>query len=400
MMGSDLYGNIDDLHTHWYCPKTLKNEPLWVNERFVPPPMIGCLGEYIKVEWDEEKQIPRSREKTEVYTSDYGGLGSIKYIDFGVLGKHFIPDLITIIKRLESEGYQERVDLFGAPYDWRMNPLNMEEWMANTKKLIEDIYEQNNQQPVRMYGISAGCMAIHLLLTRAVDQAWKDKYIHEVLLHVPSIGGAGSAIIAAFEKKVNFLPDFINTKPFREMIGTIPTMYAHLPNFNANKGVVFVEGPNGEQFFPEDLPKFILEHNYIPEASLKIFNATLPYIERELPPLGVPTYILINTAIKTQLGARFVNGYDKKYEPLYGLGDNTVPKSASDYLCNNWHDGKPIVCHDLNIDDMKFGHAQQMNEPSVVEIIWQVFKDDSWQVQGTHRVEGNHTKGWKTLRAH
>lgn len=398
MFGSVLYGNINNLKTHWYCAKNKKDEFLWIRDKYLIPPLVSCLAEYIKVEWDDQNKRPKSRNNTEIFTIDFGGLSAVKYIDRGVLGKHFIPDLIYVINRLEEEGYKERVDLFGAPYDWRMNPMYMDEFFENTKKLIEEVYTLNDNQKVRMYGISAGCMAIHLFLTTYVTQEWKDKYIHEALLHGPSFGGSGIALMTIWDDSIEFLPGVYNTKATKSLLLTIPTVYGHLPNAKTNDGTTFIVGPDGRNYYASDLPQLLLDNNKVPEAAKEIFKGSIPYTERDIKPLGVPTYLLFNSVLQTQYGASFTNGFDKKYTPLYGLGDNTIPKQSLYYACNNWRDGKPIVCHDININDTKYTHSSQLKQKDVMDIIWQVFKDDSWQVNGTFLIKGNTTEVWKTLR--
>jgi lecithin-cholesterol acyltransferase len=400
MFGTVLYGDITDLKSHWYCSKNLKNEYLWIKDKYLVPPLVSCLAEYMTCEWNSTSQKPKSREGANVYTIDFGGLSAVRYIDHGILGKHFIPDLIHMITKLENEGYIEKVDLFGAPYDWRMNPISLDGYYLDLKKLIEDIYEQAGNQKVTMYGISAGSMAIHNFLTTQVTQEWKDKYIKKIILHGASFGGAGDALRVLWDHKVSFFPSLYNTESLRKMVSTMPTLHGHMPNVHTNEHLVYMIGPDGKEYRAGDLPQLLLDHGKIGEDAKKLFEASYPYIQRDIVSPGVPTYLLFNSVLETPLGYNFKNGWDKEGIPLTTTGDNTISKDSLYYPCDKWKTSIPTVCHDIKINDTKYSHSGQIVLDDIQDIIYDAIRDDSWIVKGVHNITGNTIKQWKTLRPH
>jgi len=400
MFGSVLHGDIDDLKTHWYCAKNLKDEFIWIKDKYLVPPLVNCMAEYITCGWDEKTQKPKSRDGTNVYTIDFGGLSAMKYVDHGVLGKHFIPDLIHLINKLEKEGYVERVDLFGAPYDWRMNPHTLDDiYFPHLKELIEQIYADSGNQKITMYGISAGCMAIHNFLTMYVDQEWKDKYIKKILLHGPSYGGAGDALRVIWDRKVAFFPGVYNTESVRNMSETIPTLHGHMPNTHANTHLVYMIGPDGKEYYAKDLVQLIYDHGKLSDLSMPVFKAAIPFFDRDLLPTGVPTYFLFNSVLETPLGYNYKDGWDKDPVPLTTIGDATITKDSLYYACNTWKTNYPTICHDLMINDTKYSHSGQLQQDDVQDILYDAIKDDSWIVKGIHNITGNTIKQWKSLRA-
>ena len=398
MFGSVLYGNVYDLDSHWYCSKNKEDEFLWIQDTYLIPPLVNCLATWLTVQWNETSQKPVSREKTEIYTIDFGGLSAIRYVDHGILGHHFIPDLIHLITKLEDEGYVEKTDLFGAPYDWRMNPVSVEDFYTQLKALIEQVYESCGNQKVTMYGISAGGMTTHNFLTTFVTQEWKDKYIKKIILHGPSYGGAGEALEAVWDQTIPFLPGVYQTDDVNELTLTVPTLHAHLPNWNLNGDITFMIGPDGTEYKAKDLPDLILDHNKIPDEDRKIWDASMPYVKREIVPPGVPTYILFNSVLDTPQGWNFANGWDEEGTLLYSKGDGTLSKESLYYACDNWDSNYPTLCHDLEINDTQYSHAGQLVMDDVQEILYQAILDDSWIVKGKHLIKGNTTQPWKTLK--
>jgi lecithin-cholesterol acyltransferase len=398
MFGSVLYGDINKIDTHWYCGKNKKNEFLWIKDKYLVPQVVNCLADYMKCEWNSTSHKPKSREGANIYTIDFGGLSAVRYIDHGILGKHFIPDLIHMITKLENEGYIEKVDLFGAPYDWRMNPISLDDYYLQLKQLIEDIYTQTGNQKVTMYGISAGCMAIHNFLTTQVTQEWKDKYMKKIILHGPSFGGAGDALRVIWDNKVSFLPKVYNTESFRKMIVTIPTLHGHMPNAHTNEKLVYVIGPDGKEYYAKDLPQLMIDQGKIKDEAKELFESSFPYIERDILPPGVPTYILFNSVLETPLGYNFKDGWDKPGVPLTTLGDNTITKDSLYYACDKWKTSVSTVCHDIKINDTKYSHSGQLVCDDIQDILYNAIKDDSWVVKGVHNITGNTIKMWKSLR--
>ena len=68
--------------------------------------MILCLSRY------------RNQTGVEIRAVDFGGLGGIDALDPGL--PSLTPLYSGLTKAFKDEGYEERKDLFGAPYDFRL----------------------------------------------------------------------------------------------------------------------------------------------------------------------------------------------------------------------------------------------------------------------------------------
>ncbi|EAY21334.1 Lecithin:cholesterol acyltransferase family protein [Trichomonas vaginalis G3] len=399
MFGSELMGSITDLSTHWYCSKNFKDHLIWLKDTMAVPPLFNCLASWLTVEWNYTSGLPSSRNKTYIYAKDFGGLNGMKYIDSGIFGKHFIPELIYVIEKLEKEGYVEGVDLFGAPYDWRMMPIAFDDYLAELKALVEKVYAQTGNNKVALYGISGGGNTIQKFC-RFVPQDWKDKYIRQVLLHGPSYGGSGEALSVLWLQNIGFIPSIFNTQNFRDMVFSIPTIWAHLHNAPSNTDPVII-GPDGHKYYAQDIPQLMIDQGKATGDNLQtLLLAQKKVILNKIEPTGVPTYILFNSVLKTIYGLNYsAAGNWSVPEVIYTNGDDTLSAESLYYPCKNWDDGHPLVCHDLQINDEKFSHAGQLSQPSVIDIIWKVTKDESWMVPGPHIVTGTNTEGWKQMKA-
>ncbi|EAY21335.1 Lecithin:cholesterol acyltransferase family protein [Trichomonas vaginalis G3] len=321
MFGSELMGSITDLSTHWYCSKNFKDHLIYVKDTMLIPPLFNCLASWLTVEWNYTSGLPCSRNRTQIYAKDFGGLSEIKYIDGGVFGKHIMADLIYVINKLEEEGYIEGLDLFGAPYDWRLMPLNFNGYLEDLKVLIEKVYSQTGNQKVALYGISGGGNVIQKFC-QTVAQEWKDKYLRQVLLHGPSYGGAGEALNVLWFQNIGFLPSIFNTQTFRNMVFSIPTFWSHLHNAKSNTAPVLV-GPDGHNYFAQDIPQLMIDYGKAVGDNHQTLNlATKEVIMHDIEPTGVPTYILFNSVLETVYGLNFSgSGNWSIPEVIYSLGD-------------------------------------------------------------------------------
>lgn len=355
MFGAELMGTIKDLSTHWYCPKNEKDSLIWIKDLMVIPPLFNCLASWLKVEWNYTSGLPTSRNKTIIYAKDFGGLNGIRYIDGGVFGKHYLPDYLNIINKLEDNGYIEGIDLFGAPYDWRLMPVNFNGYLEDLKGLVEKVYAQTGNQKVALYGLSGGGNTIQRFC-QSVSKEWKDKYIRQVFLHGPSFGGAGEALSVLWLQTIGFMPPTFNTPDFRDMVFSFPTIWAHLPNAPSNTDPVII-GPDGHKYYAQDLPQLMIDQGKVVGDNLQTLNLAKQYILNKIEPTSVPTYILFNSVLPTVYGYNYTkSGNWSDPEIIYSLGDNTLSAEALYYPCKNWNDGYPLVCHDLQINDMNYSH--------------------------------------------
>jgi lecithin-cholesterol acyltransferase len=86
------------------------------------------------------------------------------------------PFYEPMYEALEEAGYVRDQDIRVAGYDSRLTP-DMRNFLNRAKRLIQDTYRDNGNEPVHVVGHSNGPLYIQYLLTHT-SQGWKNKYIH------------------------------------------------------------------------------------------------------------------------------------------------------------------------------------------------------------------------------
>jgi len=402
MFGSVLYGNIHNLKTHWYCKSSLTNEWLWATERYILPPVINCLAEYITIAVNETTGKPESRPEAEIYTIDFGGDQAIRYLDPGLFDHHLIPILSDTLDRFVSGGYEIRVDMFGAPYDWRLNPVNLDQYWIDLKGLIETAYSQNDNTPVALFGYSAGNYAMQQFLTLKVDKDWKAKYVNRAIMCAASFAGSFEAVTSTWLGKLPFMPAPYRTKDIDQMALSMPTLYAHLPNTYIFGDRNIIVGPDGEGYKAKDLYDLYTSHGKIPEEYIPIYKGALPMLNNDISDIEVDTYFIFNTGLDTIEGISFPDGWDKNYKESYGKGDTTINSIGLYYGCDTWKSEHVRVCHDLNTTDKGYDHIGMVHKKDVVELIFEAATTDEWNspkvAKKTHYVTGHDSSVWAKLK--
>jgi triacylglycerol esterase/lipase EstA (alpha/beta hydrolase family) len=92
-----------------------------------------------------------------------------------------------LIIKLKNRGYTERVDLFGAPIDWRLGLAGLNSTFGQLKQLVEKAYTLNGEKVV-ILGHSFGGMIEQYFLDTFSQKDWARKYINSaVFIAYPSL---------------------------------------------------------------------------------------------------------------------------------------------------------------------------------------------------------------------
>ena len=127
-----------------------------------------CQQKLLTLRYDAGARKPMSRR-----FSDQRGV-DVRIENYGKTES--APFYEPMYEALEARGYVRDRDIRVAGYDSRLTP-DMRSFLSRTKRLIEDTYRDNGNQPVHLVGHSNGPLYIQYLLTHT-SQRWKDKYIH------------------------------------------------------------------------------------------------------------------------------------------------------------------------------------------------------------------------------
>ena len=197
---------------------------IWADPWFVTgADNFGAQSKYLlEIDMDPVTISYRDREgvSTTAWRSqkDFGSLESVRGIGklklpvkiHGVMsgsqirGREYArPQFNSLIKFLETNGYTEKLDLFGAPYDWRKiaDDSYSTLYYNKLKILIENAYSVAGKK-VCIVSHSLGGIIFHRFLTEwlensGVNRAWKNKYISSwIPVNVPH-GGSPLTLKAA-----------------------------------------------------------------------------------------------------------------------------------------------------------------------------------------------------------
>ncbi|KAA6399546.1 MAG: putative Group XV phospholipase A2, partial [Streblomastix strix] len=146
--------------------------------------------------YNADKNVFETADYGEVVPVDYGGLDGISYLDpnFQSVSTYFQ----SMVDVLVSVGYKPKVNLFGVPFDFRIetpNSLMYGTFLSDLKRMIEKAYVMNNNSRVIIVGHSCGGIISHMFLTRypPITQEWKDKFIESFASVAAPYSGAFEA---------------------------------------------------------------------------------------------------------------------------------------------------------------------------------------------------------------
>lgn len=400
LFGSQLHVTANNANVSWYCSKTFDDKLVWLSEYMLVPPIMNCMGEYLTSEWNDAENRPHNLTGTGVFSPDFGGDTSLRWVDEGILGLHFIPDLVNVLDEFSNHGYEIKKTMFGCPYDWRHGPLYIEDFYDRFRALIESAYESNGQQRVALFGYSEGAMVTHYFLTKLVSQEWKDKYIDRAVFTAPSFGGTLYSVKVAWDHWADKLPEIFRTEAIERFITSIPTMGAHMPNHHLIKDTPIVIGPDGEKFYAKDVQQFLYDHGKVTGSARNMVEAGREVYTSEIPHPGVDVYMIYNSGLDTGVSMDFRNGYDKPYVELKAPGDDTIVADVVRDIAQRWADqGKsPIILHDFNKTGDDWSHRYMVTAPEYTDMIYRVMTSDEWKVPGLHRVTGIDLRDWEKIK--
>jgi lecithin-cholesterol acyltransferase len=166
------------------------------------------------------------------------------------------PFYEPMYEALEEAGYVRDRDIRVAGYDSRLTP-DMRNFLNRAKRLIEDTYRDNGNQPVHVVGHSNGPLYIQYLLTHT-SQSWKDKYIHGFTPFAGNFPGQG-ILYPLFFTGLDVRDFTLPTTPESalsgaEMMLRNPSSYmsASDPRIFGDQETVVEDFSTGETYTPED----------------------------------------------------------------------------------------------------------------------------------------------------
>lgn len=199
LCASQIYCGWHFNDSPFLCTNNSDGETLWISPMMLLPEALGgdCWKRRCMAYWRKDSFGIETYNNIEGMYSEPSYFGTLRGLDY--LSDEIILDsLITYFKTtsdvLRANGYRDGVDLFGAPYDFRLilNKDVLSKWMKNFQNLIETAYTTNGFKKVALMGHSCGCVLTHAFLV-GMSKEWKDKHIAKFISVAGPYGGASKA---------------------------------------------------------------------------------------------------------------------------------------------------------------------------------------------------------------
>lgn len=373
-MGSVLRGDVSGRKKFWYCPSDLKDSDIWISERYIVPPMVNCLGDWLTMKYDPVTKTAVDQDNVSLHTIDFGGLKGMTFLDDLFKGVHIIPYFKKYISYLQERGYVEGQDLFGAPFDWRRGLVLGDKYWQDVKELVEKAYTLNEQSKVSLVGHSLGGYFVHYFLSNVTTAEWRNKYIESAILVAPSFGGAGTVVEQLWNGKVSFLRNLgLNDEVEAKLSSSVGALYVHLPNVNVfGENTVFID-EDGKEFKARDV-EGILRNNGKFRETPEIYELNKEFSHQKIEALDVPTVIVYNDALKTTMGYNL-----QKKEKLRSKGDSVVNAEGFHHACNDWKPTKKLLCYNLNSTSEWAAHIPMVLKSEYVDLVLKHVVDTTWE---------------------
>lgn len=403
LYGSQLYGTHQGFARHWYCSKNMDDELLWVDAKFVIPPLYNCLFEMLAGYYDNG--TIKSQPGLDVHAHDFGGTSGLEnIIEIGFL--KVMDSFEPMVDFLVSKGYIVGKNLFGAPYDWRiaLPGLITSNFFNDLEGLIVTAFEKSGGKKVSLMGYSLGGMVISHYLGRMCNDSFLDKYISRAIFVAPAFGGAGETLPVAWDLLFPIVP-FISNDIITNTLMNMPVVHCLFPNHVVFKDVPIVIRPDGSIVYAENLIDFLVEQNKLTGDAIKLARLNEEYSKKPPADPKVPSVIIYNANISTALAISFVKGYDESYETQYVLGDGTVPQHGPEWACRNWNKEHKhaLECYNLERTEDEFNHAGIGTNNFVHDKINYYVNNDDWMLDTKSRivfapwVENSNTSNYRLL---
>ncbi|KAK9814182.1 hypothetical protein WJX72_001833 [[Myrmecia] bisecta] len=308
----------------WYCSTSHDWQVAWFSAYEATRP--DCFLDELQVIYDPVTKRYHNQTGVEVRPYDFGGLDGVKSIDPS--SSYFYGTYVELVKELTgNHGYNEGVNLFGAPYDFRLAADGLEQvgFFQNLTNVVEAAVEKNAGRPALLVAHSMGCLVtLYFLMHQTAE--WKAQHIQGFVAISAPWAGSVTALKGSISGD-NFDVRFIPHSLLRPLQCTTPSLPWFFPAADLWGDEVLVSTTGGHNYTARDVLPLLNDLNLTQQAAVYPLTHNLTY---PLPQIDVPTYCLFGTDLDTDTGYLYdVDKFDASAPPApkekrRGPGDGTV----------------------------------------------------------------------------
>lgn len=325
---------------HWYCYKQSDWYTLWLSGLQLE--FVECMVDNMKLMYNNVSHVTYNTPGVEIRQPGFGNTSTVEWLDpfHPVLSDRFSYFYFLVDYLVKSLNYTRNVSIRGAPYDFRKAPNEMQAYIEQLVKLVEDTYLLNGDQKVVLIGHSMGCLYMLYMLNNQ-PQTWKDKYIRAMVsLGGPWGGSVKPLRLMASGDSLGQSTHIIKPLQVRALQRSIPSTAFLMPYDTFwTENEILVYGPFAN-YTVKDYKQFFHDIEF-PDGYL--VRQDTENLVKKLDPPRVEVYCLYGFNVKTPGAFNYLNlrgeakgtWYDSQPDVIFDDGDGTV-NIRSLIACQQW----------------------------------------------------------------
>ncbi|XP_072492191.1 phosphatidylcholine-sterol acyltransferase isoform X3 [Notamacropus eugenii] len=337
-LGNQLEAKLDKPNVvNWLCyRKTDDFFTIWFDLNMFLPLGVDCWIDNTRVVYNRTTGQMSNAPGVQIRVPGFGKTFSVEYLDPNKLAGY----MHTLVQNLVNNGYVRDETVRAAPYDWRLDPTQQEEYFKKLAGLVEEMHATYGK-PVFLIGHSLGNLhLLYFLLNQ--PQAWKDRFIDGfIALGAPWAGSIKPMKVLASGDNQG-IPVMSNIKLREEQRRATTSPWMFPSRLAWPEDHVFFSTPNINYTF-QNLQRFFADLHF--EDGWYMWLQTRDLLAG-LPAPGVEVYCLYGVGLPTPYTYIYDEGfpYNDPVSVLYEDGDDTVATRSME-LCARWRDQQSQPVH-------------------------------------------------------
>ncbi|XP_004393418.1 PREDICTED: phosphatidylcholine-sterol acyltransferase [Odobenus rosmarus divergens] len=309
---------------------------IWLDLNMFLPLGVDCWIDNTRVVYNRSSGRVSNAPGVQIRVPGFGKTYSVEYLDNNKLAGY----MHTLVQNLVNNGYVRDETVRAAPYDWRLEPSQQEEYYRKLAGLVEEMHAAYGK-PVFLIGHSLGSLHLLYFLLRQ-PQAWKDRFVDGFISLGAPWGGSikPMLVLASGDNQGIPIMSSIKLREEQRITTTSPWMF---PSSEAwPEDHVFISTPS-INYTGRDFQRFFADVHF--EEGWYMWLQSRDLLAG-LPAPGVEVYCLYGVGLPTP--RTYIFDHDFPYtDPvavLYEDGDDTVATRSTE-LCAHWQSRQPQPVH-------------------------------------------------------